>query len=453
MGEVSDIVIFLGRFHPLIVHLPIGFLLLAGIMEILSSAYKIKYASLNTAISISMLCGALGAVASAIIGYMLSKQGGYESNTLFWHQWLGILLAVLSFLGWAIKSGKINIPFISSKTIIILLIVLISITGHLGGNLTHGSDYLTAYAPEFLKGDEEKSNFKIPSNPDSIVVFKHLIQPILNNKCISCHNDTKSNGGLNLTNTDKVNDGGDNGMVITPFQPYNSELFLRSTFPESSKKFMPPKGTALTFTELKLLEWWIAEGASFDGRLLSYKFPKELKNLFERDFKLNTKKRPYYETVKSPKLDEQIVLELSEQGWLVNPLSAEHHMLDVKFFDNEITLSAFETLEKAKEQITWLDISKSGLTDDLLKRLSAFKNLTYLNIHKSNITDEGVKHIETLAHLEVLNLYNTEITDKSIIVFAKLPSLKRVYLWNTKITKKAIEELYKENPNLKIISN
>ena len=72
MNEASDIVLFFGRFHPLIVHLPIGFLVLAAIMELLSTFYKKKFEGLSIAISISILCGGFGALASAIIGYMLS---------------------------------------------------------------------------------------------------------------------------------------------------------------------------------------------------------------------------------------------------------------------------------------------------------------------------------------------------------------------------------------------
>ena len=452
MNEASDIVVFFGRFHPLIVHLPIGFLVLAAIMELLSTFYKKKFEGLSIAISISILCGGFGALASAIIGYMLSQQGGYEDQTLFWHQWLGILLSILSFLGWAIKSGRLSVPYISSKVIIIALIILISITGHLGGNLTHGSDYLTVYAPEFLGGNKKgSSGLEISSNPDSVSVFKHLIQPILNTKCISCHNDTKSNGGLLLTTKEGIINGGDNGMVLNPNQPYQSELFLRCTFPKNSKKFMPPKGNALTFSELKLLEFWISEGASFDANVSSYTIPDHLIKIFLRDFKLNTKKLSYYETVIASKLSKEVLLEFSQKGWLINTLSADHHMLDIKLFDQKANEDQLKTLLKGKLQITWLDISDESVTDNLMKSLSELENLTRLNLSNTNISDKGVTFLNTLKHLEVLNLYGTKITDESITVFKNMPSLKRLYLWQTEVTQVAIEELKEQNKEIEII--
>ena len=143
--------LFLGRFHPLLVHLPIGFLLLAAILELLSRIFKSKFNNLDSAISISLFCGGLGAIGSAILGYLLSDGGGYEANTLFWHKWLGISLGFLSFIGWAVKVGYIKFLQGSSSLIAGTLVIIVSITGHLGGNLTHGSDYLFVYAPQIIQ--------------------------------------------------------------------------------------------------------------------------------------------------------------------------------------------------------------------------------------------------------------------------------------------------------------
>ena len=455
MNEVPDIVLFFGRFHPLLVHLPIGFLLLAAIMEVLSVFYKSRFKNLNTAISISLLCGAIGALGSAIVGYMLSMQGGYDVQTLFWHQWLGILLSILSFFGWAIKSGRIQFSFISSKLIIGLLVILISVTGHLGGNLTHGSGYLTAYAPAFVQkilGASKKGvQFAIPSNPDSVKMFAHLIQPVLNAKCGSCHGETKANANLLLTSKEGIDQGGDNGKVITTGKPYESELFLRCTLPKDNKKFMPPKGDPLTFGELKLIEWWIAEGASYDSYLSSYEIREDLKQLLLRDFKLDTHSKPYYETVQVPTLAENIRSELENANWLIRPLSIDNQMLDVKLSGKEASAEQFELLLKAKEQITWLDLGGKPLKDNLLEVVGQLSNLTSLKLNKTEITDEGVKHLKKLKHLEVLNLYGTEITDKSLNTLKEMPALKRLYIWQTQVTPEAVKALGNQNPGIEVI--
>ena len=102
--------LFLGRFHPLVVHLPIGFLLLSAIMEALSYFFKDKFKNLDSAIALSLLSSGFGAILSAIIGLLLASAGGYDDSTLFWHKWLGISLAVLSFLAWAIKTDRQEYP-------------------------------------------------------------------------------------------------------------------------------------------------------------------------------------------------------------------------------------------------------------------------------------------------------------------------------------------------------
>jgi uncharacterized membrane protein len=141
-----DFELFLGRFHPLVVNLPIGFIILAAILEGLNRLYKDKFNNLDTAISISLFGGGIGLVLSVLIGYLLSSGGGYDEQTLFWHQWLGIGLCIFTFFGWAVKVGRIKMPKNSASVIIGLLVLFISIIGHLGGNLTHGSDYLLTYA-------------------------------------------------------------------------------------------------------------------------------------------------------------------------------------------------------------------------------------------------------------------------------------------------------------------
>jgi uncharacterized membrane protein len=255
-----DLELFLGRFHPVVVHLPIGFIVFAAILEVLNSLYKDKFYNLDTAISISMFCGGIGLVLSALFGYLLSSSGGYDEQTLFWHQWLGIGLVIFTFFAWAMKVGRVKMPKNSSSLIIGLVVVLISIVGHLGGSLTHGNDYLLTYAPSFVKkiaGMDSKANTiaKMPSHPDSVMVFQHLVQPVLDAKCISCHNDTKDKGDLKLTSFEELIQGGENGHAVVGGSTNESNLFLRTTLPQNSKKFMPPKGESLSYAEIKIIQW------------------------------------------------------------------------------------------------------------------------------------------------------------------------------------------------------
>ena len=240
---------FLGHFHPLVVHLPIGFLLLAGIMEYFSG--KPQYAKLEGAISFTLLLGALSAIVSALFGWFLANEGAYASSTLFWHRWLGIGVAVLSTIAWAIKSERLKAAPTVYKGSLGGIMLLLVITGHLGGNLTHGSSYLLDSAPGFIQkifGHSDSAKEVVDfskANPDSLNVYAQLIQPVFEQKCYSCHNDNKANGGLNMSSEEALLEGGDHGEVFVAGNSRESNLVKRVTLDQSSKKFMPPKGLPL----------------------------------------------------------------------------------------------------------------------------------------------------------------------------------------------------------------
>ena len=59
-SSVPDLVLFLGRFHPLLVHFPIGFLFFAFILEIFGRRKKIP--QLIDAVPLALLCGAISAL-------------------------------------------------------------------------------------------------------------------------------------------------------------------------------------------------------------------------------------------------------------------------------------------------------------------------------------------------------------------------------------------------------
>ena len=131
---------FIGRFHPLLVHLPIGILLLACFFQLLAA--REKYSNLQPAIGIALFWGMLSAIASCITGYLLSASGDYDEVLVGRHQWMGISVAVIAVLYYFLQQKKMIRQY--PWALPVLLVLAVSITGHLGGSLTHGSDYLTA---------------------------------------------------------------------------------------------------------------------------------------------------------------------------------------------------------------------------------------------------------------------------------------------------------------------
>src|SRR3546814_5356924 len=85
---------------------------------------------------------------------MLAQGGDYDSNSLFWHQWSGIFLAVLCFaIYWFRTRWKKKTILLTkySHYIFLVLLLLVFITGHKGGNHSHGSEYLWQHAPDPLR--------------------------------------------------------------------------------------------------------------------------------------------------------------------------------------------------------------------------------------------------------------------------------------------------------------
>ena len=452
----DNLIAFLGRFHPLIVHLPIGFLLMAGLIQLFS--IKNRRLNLNPVIAFTLFWGTIASIGAIVIGWLLSLQGGYDAETLFWHKWLGILVTVLSFLGWLLKTERIKLQKVVFTYTLIFIIILVSISGHLGGSLTHGESYLTYYAPNFIKAitgtesQNKKLNLKeIPT--DSITVFPHIIQPILDNKCTSCHNLNKKQGGLLLTNYNEIIAGGDNGFIINTKTPLESELLNRVTLPKGHKKFMPPSGSSLTFGEIQILEWWMKKGAD---SILKFSNEKELdQNIIRtliRDYDLDFNPKAYYEKVKVDELSSESISIIEENNFSVDFMGEKSNMIFVTFKGDSISDENIAALLLAKEQITWLNVKNCNLNDSHLKSISKLKNLTRLNAHSNEITDDGIQELKTLKNISTINLYNTKISGLSLKQLTEISTLKKLYVWKTKITPSAIEETLKEHPQIVIIS-
>ena len=93
-----DLSSFFGRFHPLVIHLPIGFLIIALVMDI----PKIRK-SWNKNIVIWML-SFISSTIAVFLGLLLEKSGLYIESQLSIHKWSGIFLTLLCGLGWIARS-------------------------------------------------------------------------------------------------------------------------------------------------------------------------------------------------------------------------------------------------------------------------------------------------------------------------------------------------------------
>jgi hypothetical protein len=89
-------------------------------------------------------------------------------------------------------------------------------------------------------------------------LFTGSVVPVLQGRCVQCHNGQKSRGGLNLTSRRFLLRGGDNGPAIIPG---NSAASLLVQMVTGAEPRMPKQGTHLASKEIADIRNWIDRGA------------------------------------------------------------------------------------------------------------------------------------------------------------------------------------------------
>ena len=80
-----------GRMHPLLLHLPIGFLIIAFVFWMFRN--EIDSDSFRKIFGLLLQLSSFTAVLTALMGLFLSREGGYEAGLLTKHKWFGIAIA------------------------------------------------------------------------------------------------------------------------------------------------------------------------------------------------------------------------------------------------------------------------------------------------------------------------------------------------------------------------
>ena len=440
---------FFGHFHVVLVHLPIGILLLACVFQWLER--RPKFSSLHVATNIALLIGMICAILSALTGYLLSFSGDYDEGLVITHQWFGISVAAVSIAMFYYHNKAVS--FKTQVSISILLFVLIIITGHLGGSLTHGSDYLTKSWT--LTSDTVALRKPIP-NVQEAMVYPDVIQPILQTKCYSCHGKNKQKGKLRMDDSLRLMKGGKDGPVIIPGNVEKSEMAKRISLPREDDDHMPPKEKPQpTEQEIALIHWWIKSGASFDKKVKQLDQPEELKPALLALQNVQEKKIIVPDLPAKPvvKANDVAIKKLKDIGAVVDPVAQNTNYLSANFVtvtnpgDREIQL-----LLPLKEQLIELKLSGASITDSALLVIAQFKNLMRLQLDHTKITDKGLASLRALEDLRYLNLVGTAVTEKGVMQLKDLKNLRSIYLYQTGVKKSEWKDLKKAFPKTLIDS-
>jgi uncharacterized membrane protein len=480
---------FLGRFHVIALHLPVGVLALAAIMELFVFVKHRASQFLIPATTFTLMVGAAGAVVAVVFGIFLARKGGFGFAEFYAHQALGVATAIGALLTLILKLATDSRPGFSwpYRLVFALTLFLMTVGAHFGGNMVHESDYLTKYAPAPVRdGMERFEHFVLayfeppksgsgaphdqPSPPvgtqaaytresRTATVYAALVAPILADRCNSCHNEEKAKADLRLDTHEFILKGGTNGEVVVAGQPAKSKLVTALKLPIDDDDHMPPpKKPQPSEQEIALLSWWIESGASKSLTVAKAKVPDALK-LFVKAQMARTKTGS---TGGAPPL----MLALAESAAQADPTVAEAmkkingtgaSLAPVAADAKELRFTALNVardyadaslkeLEPVAGKIVALDLAKTKITDGALASIAKMAALRELHLENTAVTDAGAAQLKGLANLEYLNLYGTKVTDKTLDALAGLVKLKALYLWQSGVTKAGVDAFKAKHP-------
>jgi len=421
-SERAPLAQFFGRFHPLLVHIPIALLLLVPLLEIAGKFSR--WSPLRASVGFVLGAATAGAFVVAAFGWLLAWSGGYSGPIVSQHYYGGIFLCVACLACFLIR-GRLG-PGLLYGMVLMITIGLMGWTSHQGGSLSHGETYLTKYMPADLRKWLKLSPAQL-KKAGNATFYAARIEPILENNCFICHDANKAKGSLRMDSYDLLMKGGEKGPVIKPGDPKASVIFIRITLPHEEKKFMPNDGKKpLTADEVKLIELWIAAGAS---ETLSIDAIKGAPAITSPSVIIAL--APDYH----PRMGRVIELERS-LGVQLSPRSqipTDGLILRTVRNPAQCNDAALAHLKPLADLIVEAELARSMVTDAGMKSVALWLNLRKLDLSHTAIGPEGLAQLSALTKLESINLTETAADDASIAKIAKLPTLKHIYSFNTKV--------------------
>jgi hypothetical protein len=409
---------FLGRFHPLVVHLPIGLLVLVPLLEI-AGAWR---SSLRETVAFVLGLAFLATLGSLTFGYLLAYGSGESGHTVTLHMWGGITLAIgllaciLARPSWLAHSLPYVYPGLLTGTLLTL-----AWTAHQGGSITHGSNYLTQYMPASLK------RLAPGSSTHTWVAnsfYATQVYPILDANCVSCHGESKTSGGLRLDFYEELVRGGKHGLAIVPGNPDKSLLLTRITLPSSHKLFMPAEGKPpLHAEQIALIRAWIQQGASPTDAAVAGVSIRER----ESD-------APMVPVGDYSALEPVIQQMEKSQGAKLMPVSSKpSDGLVLYTVDTASTFddTKLQQLHNFAPYIVEVELGRTAVTDASFDTLATFTHLRAIHLEGTEVTGVGLAKLTSLSQLTYLNLSGTQVTQAAIAPVASMKNLRHFYVYET----------------------
>ena len=264
---------FIGRTHLVVLHFPIALLIVAALIELsraLTPRIQRRAAepfrpggSAITLVAIALLSTAYAVVSGLILGFD-------EPAKVDLHRIFGIATGVLVL---ALCVAMVGALRATSRTPALIYLALLGIsavavgyTGHLGGNLTHGTGFITRPLTQIFNREPAATD-PIPIaafNPADFALtqaqldtYLDTIQPIFDNHCIECHGPDDAEDDVRLDTLAQVLDP--DSEIIVRGDPVMSDLVYLIELPAGDPDIMPPEddGIPLNSEQIRAIRAWV----------------------------------------------------------------------------------------------------------------------------------------------------------------------------------------------------
>jgi len=419
--DLGKMLSWLGQWHPVILHFPI----VLGIFVSIYLCLNFKPTISEEIEKYLFVINALLASIVALFGIFISVGGNYDKSLLTIHQWGGLTVSLIAWIVVLIPKNTFASNKILRQLVAVIYFLAIIFFTHKGGQLTHGKEALSI--PEEIK--------TVTSNkPDSLLtVYEKAVQPILLDKCVTCHGGDKIKGDLQLTSIELIKKGGKNKDQITD----------RIHLPMADEKHMPPNDRKqLTKEELAILTKWIQLGGDLN---------KALKALSKTD-SLYILASQYIAPVVAINKEQTDLSPFNNNYVSVQYNYHGGDKINVNFFQGAFYKTTYlEKLQEIKDQIATLNMQNIPLNKKDIDIIATFSNLEKLNLNFTKLNIQDIVVLNTLKKLQSISLVGMTINNEQLEMLLKGGNIKKVQLWANGLKQNDIATVASKFPTVQLI--
>jgi hypothetical protein len=437
----------MGALHPIIVHFAVTFLLFGALLFWLTKLSHLIF--LKDLVGPVNGLGSLAGILALWTGWQLADTGYYAGKNFESHRLLAfvvVLIGVVATLVLLLIRNRSVLVDYGVRFLFVSQGVLIIVTGNKGGTLTHGNK-------PWIK-QSEISSLRVVDDSllANFTIYEGLIQPVLNAKCVACHQDDQRSGGLSLVNFESLMEGGSSGPVIEAGEITQSLLFNRITLAKSSAKFMPPTGWPLNYDEINLIAHWIETGAKKEASLLDFPLSDaRLISYVEEVYGIKNGFQSKIERQNGPVWTEEVENLLRKYPANLQRIAANTNWLNFNI-DSFYTVELLAEVSTISASIAWIDAGNSKITVEDFILLGALPNLVRLSLDLNEWDNQAVATLVNYPSIEFLNLYSNPVGEESIRVLLDAGTqLKKIIIGETLIEEEKKSGIIQNYPGIEIL--